>query len=117
MALKKKLPNGAGKRNNYVTVQVATDAAPNASGEVLPVWSTLCSRWAETVFSSGREFLAAMQVTPLLQGVIKLPYDALTKTITARHRIVDDGRIFNIAACWNENEDNEKMVLWLVGPD
>lgn len=117
MALKKRLANGAGKRNNYVTVMKASDSKPNASGEVIPVWSTLCERFAEAVFSSGREFVAALQVQPLLQGIIKLPFDPLTKTITARDRIVSDGKILNIVAVYNENGDNEKMVLWLQGPD
>ena len=109
-----KLRNAAGRRRTWVTVEQASDDVANATGEVLPQWTTLCSRWAEAAFTSGREFQAAMQVVPMLNGILKLRYDSLTKTITSRDRIKIGERVLNLSAVFNENEANETIVLWCV---
>lgn len=112
--LRGKLDNGAGKRNTRVTIEKASDKAANSSYEVTPTWTTLCERWAEMAITSGREFQAALQVVPQLMGIVKLPYDTRTKTITSRDRITIGDRTLNIAGIWNENETNEKIVVWCV---
>lgn len=114
--LKSKIPNAAGNRNNYVTVERASDADANTTGEVLPEWTLLCGRWVGAKITGGREFTAAMTTIPNLSSIQEMPYDTVTKTITPRDRINDDGRILNIAAVFNEGENNEKMILWLTEP-
>lgn len=114
MLKKSPLHNNAGSRNNYVTVQRASNATANSTGEVLVSWTTLCQRWAASKPTAGREFQAAMMAQPLLQAILELPYDATTKTITPRDRVLDDGRVQNIAAIFNENENNEKIILWII---
>lgn len=116
MMLKSKIANAAGARNNYVTIERATDAAANSTGEVLPEWTVLCQRWAGSQITGGREFTAAMSVQPMLQSIMELPYDTVTKTITPRDRFNDDGRILNINAVFNQGENNEKIILWLIEP-
>ena len=108
------LYNGAGKRNTYVTVERAADATANSTGEVLVTHSTLCNRWAGVKPTTGREFQAAMAAQPLLNAILELTYDAVTATITPRDRVILNGRPLNIAAVFNENENNEKIILWII---
>lgn len=114
MTLQRKLRTGAGKRTAFVLIEQAGNATANAVGEVLPEFTPLCRRWAEVAFTSGREFQAAMQIVPMLNGILKLPYDAKTATITSRDRVKISGRIVNISSVFNENEAREKIVLWCV---
>lgn len=117
MLPRSKITNAAGVRNNEVTIQVATDGEPNSMGEVKPVYLTSYKRWCETALTSGREFTAAMSIQPMLNAIIKLPHDSVTKSITPRDRIVDGGKVFNIAEVVNEGTNNEKMVLWCIRVD
>jgi len=74
----------------------------------------LCERWASSKPTTGREFQAAMTVQPLLNAILELPYDGITSTITPRDRVRLNGRLQNIAAVFNENENNEKIILWII---
>lgn len=118
MALTKHLKTGAGRMNRLVVIQSASDATPNASGEVIPIYTDLCVRWAEMVTNSGREFVAAMQVVASLQCILKIRYDSVTRTITERDRIQIRSatmyRTLSIVAIFNENENNERIVMWCV---
>lgn len=115
MSLKSTLRTGAGRRRTLVTVEIATDAAPNDSNEVLPEYLTSFNRFAEEMITSGREFQQAMQVVEMLQGIVKLPYDSKTATITARDRVKIGGRVLNLASPpINEGGRNEIMILWVT---
>ncbi len=114
--LTSKLYNAAGKRNNYLTIERATDATANSTGEVLPEFSVLCKRFASVKPTNGREFTAAMTVQPMLQSILELPYDSVTSTITPRDRVVMGERTLNIGAVFNENQNNEKIILWIIEP-
>lgn len=114
--IKSKLHNGAGSRNNYVTVQRAIDAPANDVNEVLPEFVDLGDYFVGSKPTYGREFQAAMQTQPMLKAILELPYDSVTSTITPRDRIVDNGRIMNIELIFNENENNEKIIVWVVEP-
>lgn len=108
------LYNGAGKRNTYVVIQQAADGTADTTGQVLPVFTTICSRWAAMKPTTGREFQAAMTAQPLLNAILELPYDNVTSTITPRDRVTLNGRHLNIAAVFNESENNEKIILWII---
>ncbi len=114
MLRSKVVGNAAAIFNRLVTIEKATDSAPNSAHEVVPVFTKTQPRWAEVVATSAREFVSAMQVTPMLSEIIKLRFDSFTKTITARDRLTIGSRIMNIAGVWNENETNEKIVIWCV---
>lgn len=114
--LKSKLPNAAGNRNNYVKIERCTDGDINTVFETPPSFSLLCERFAGTKITGGREFLAAMEVQPLLNSILELPYDSVTKTITPRDRIVFGERTLNIGSAFNEGDNNEKMILWIIEP-
>lgn len=116
MLQRSKLHNAAGPRNNYITIERAADGEADSTGQVLPVFTRLCQRWCSARITGGREFTAALAVQPILQSIQELPYDSVTKTITPRDRMNDDGRILNIAAVFNEGENNEKIILWLMEP-
>lgn len=110
----------AGRRRTRVVVEVATDAAANDAGEVHPEYLPENSfiRYAEEMLTSGREFVQAMQVIALLQGVIKLPYDSATAAITARDRVKIGSRVLNLAAPpINDGGQNRTMILWVVEPE
>lgn len=109
------LSNAAGRRNTNVSIQIATDSEPNSMGEVNPEYLTSYTRFAGMALTSGREFVAAMSVQPMLSAIIKLPYDSKTKCITPRDRICFDGKVYNISEVMNEGMANEKMVLWCTG--
>lgn len=114
MLRSKVVGNAAGLFNKLVVVEKATNAAPNSTHEVVPEFKNTESRWAELVCTSAREFVSAMQVTPMLSEIVKLRYDTFTKKITAKDRLRIGERILNIAGVWNENETNEKIVIWCV---
>lgn len=116
--LKSKIQNAAGSRNNYVTIQVATDGDRTASGDVNPEYLTEFGRWVEEMMTSGREMQIAMQTVAMLQGVIRLPYDEKTALITARDRVVNRGRVLNIASPpINVGGSNETILLYVVEPE
>jgi len=116
--MKPTLQYGAGKRQNRITIQVASDAPPNGSNEVVPQYLTSFDRFCEQLVQSGREFQNAMQTVGLLQGILKLPYDAKTAAISARDRVVIGGQIYNIAAPpINDGGANTQIILWVVMPE
>ncbi len=117
MLKKSPLANAAGALNNYVTVEQASDADPNASEEVLPEFSVLCQRFASAEITGGREFQTAMSTYANVNSVMELPYDPVTATITARDRLNMDGRILNIVRAYNQGNNNEKIILWLIEPE
>jgi SPP1 family predicted phage head-tail adaptor len=116
MLKKSPLHNAVGSRNNFVTIQRATNSGENDNYETLPDFNDLCSRFAGSKVTKGAEFMAALQVQPNLQAIYELPFDSVTKTITPRDRVTIDDRILNIAAAFNEGENNEKIILWLIEP-
>lgn len=116
--LKQSMPNSAGRRRTLVKVEIASDAAPNASNEVVPEYLTSFERFAEELLTSGREFQNAMQTVAMLQGILRLPYDSKTAAITSRDRVVIENRILNIAAPpMNEGGANERITLLIVEPE
>ena len=108
------MPRQLWQFNNKVQIQKATDASPNSVSEVLPVYTTTYPRWASIQPTSGREFMAAMQVLPTLNSIVVMQWDSKTSQISARDRIVIKDRTLNIAAVFNEGEDNHFIVLWCV---
>lgn len=114
MLPKSKMVNAAGPRNNYVTVLRVSDQSANAIGEVLPQYTKLCDRFVAAKITTGSEFLAAMQIQPMLKSILELPYDSVTKTIRPRDRVLDEGRIQNIDNVFNQGENNEKIILWII---
>jgi SPP1 family predicted phage head-tail adaptor len=114
MTFFKKMKSGAGRLNRLVSIYRASNSAPNGSYEVVPSYTLLTQRWAEMATNGGREFQAAMQTVAMLQCILKIRYDQITKTITSRDQVQINGRVLNIAAVFNESENNEKIVLWCV---
>jgi len=115
MSFKPTLAFGAGRRRVKVTCQIATDAPPNASNEVLPQYLSSFDRSAEDLKTSGKEFAFAMQQVASLYGIIKLAYDPKTAALSSRDRLIVNGQILHIAAPPNnENSQNERIVLWVV---
>lgn len=109
----------AGQRRTRVVVQVAVDAAANASGEVVPDFTQVSYvRYAKEMLTSGREFQYAMQTVAMLQGILKLPYDSRTKDLTARDRVVIGDRILNFAAPpIDEEGKHQTITIWVVEPE
>lgn len=104
----------AGAMNKRVRIMRASNGAATGSGAVTPVYAELCHPWAEIAPYAGREFQAALTTVPLLQSIVKIRWNATSKTITARDRVVLGDRTLEIAAVFNEGEKNRRMVLWCV---
>lgn len=112
--LKSKVYNGAGSRSSIATIEYLTELADSTTGEIARQWNVFCERYAEEMITSGREFMAAFSVQPILQGILKLPYDERTKLITPKMRLRIDGRVLNFAGVWDEGGTHEKIVLWCI---
>lgn len=105
---------GAGQRNVLCVVEQASDDEPNGMEEVLPKFKKLCDRWAKVSQSGGREFVEALVAVPLLNLILRLPYDEKTKQITTRDRIVNGCDVYNIVRAVDEDLQHKEMLLWCI---
>jgi SPP1 family predicted phage head-tail adaptor len=103
----------AGKYKTRVVIQTAVETV-NAIHEVAISWIDSESRWAQIAPTSGREFQAAMQVIPIIQSIVRVRSDNLTRAMTSKSRIKIGERILNIAAIYDETNERREVVLWCV---
>lgn len=97
----------AGQLRHRVTIQQRTDADDGAGGLTI-TWTPLTVLWASVAPQTGRETIAARQVTPAMTHLVRLRYYA---GLTTKHRVVLDGRALDILAIQNVEERNRELVL------
>jgi SPP1 family predicted phage head-tail adaptor len=103
----------AAKYKTRVTIQTAVETV-NALHEMAVSWLDSESRWAQIAPTSGREFQAAMQVIPIIQSIVRLRSDNLTRALTSKSRLKIGTRILNVAAIYDETNERREVVLWCV---
>ena len=96
-----------------LTIQQATEST-NDVHEVELTWGTYAKRWAKLAPSSGMEFHAALQTVPMLQAIVRMRSDELTRAITPKMRLLVGTRTLNIAAIYDETNERREVVLWCV---
>lgn len=102
----------AGEYIHPIVVQRNTEA-PNDAGQLLPTVATVCSRYARIDTTAGTEITLPEGDQNQAQRTVKLcvPYDSVTKTITARMNVTHDGRTFEITAARDVDGRREEIQL------
>lgn len=80
----------AGKRDQRVTFQRATETGDGAGGTIV-VWNNLISRWCAVSPLSGGERAAAQQTESPRNYRLTVPNDTGTRDLTTADRLVWDG--------------------------
>lgn len=100
---------GAGKLNALIEIQ-ELQLAPDGGGGHIKTWVSVGQLWANWRHQSMYERLNAMQ---LQSGIRHRVYVRYNEFITAKHRVVYQGKAFNIVAVVNVEELNEQLELQL----
>lgn len=83
----------AGKLRHRIELQKPVSAQDPVSGEIVRSWEYVATLWAEVTPLSVREFIAAQASQSEISARIKI---RRRTDVTARHRIVFRGQIYNI---------------------
>ena len=73
-------------------------------------WATIATRWGQVKPMSSKELVASNQVQSNATHEVKLRYDS-SLNLTAKDRILYDGRFLNIESIINVGERNKEYVL------
>lgn len=101
-----------GRLNQRITVQQRT-ATLDSYGQELNTWNDVATVWANVKPISGREKMRGMAIESQLTHTVAVRYRAAfmpPKTVDA-YRINYDGRIFNITAARDLDEDREYIIF------
>jgi len=99
-----------GRLRNYITIQQPTESF-DSNGELVLTWSTFVQCWAEILPLVGREYYSARQVNAELTGKIRMRY---IKNITAKMRIIDGAKTYEIASPPIDVENKHIELVLLV---
>lgn len=97
----------SGLLRHKITIQRGTETQ-NSFNEPIVSWSTFAQRYAELLPQTGREFIAARQIVPELQHLIRLRWLA---GVTPKMRVTMDGRVFDILAGIDLDGRNTELHL------
>lgn len=98
-----------GPLRQRVTLQTATEApSPTGSGQLVPTWSNVGDFWARVDTLDGRELFYARQVIAKASSKVTMRQVA---TITAKDRLIYDGRTLNISSVVKVDNRNEWYQL------
>lgn len=98
----------AGRLRHLVTIQQELEDQSSLTGAVTKVWSTLASVHASVEPLTGRELQRAMAERAELTYTVRMRYVA---GLTPRHRLLYDGRVFNIRSVVDVEERHRETVL------
>jgi SPP1 family predicted phage head-tail adaptor len=102
----------AGALRKRVTIQQPIEGSRDELGERPVNWGDVTTVWAELLPQSGREFFRASQVRADLTDVVRIRY---RPGISARMRLLLNGRVLNLAAPPVNVEDrNRELLLYCV---
>lgn len=100
----------SGQLQHRIEIQSPTETR-DSMGQTVTTWQTTHVRWAAINPLSDREQFYASQVRPeTTHRVIFRYFD----TLTHRHRLKRDNRIFDILSIINPNESNEMLQVDVV---
>lgn len=97
----------AKKLKKRITIQQPVEVSDSGGGYTLS-WSDLASVWAEVKPVSGREDYRALKLESKVTHKVTIRHRS---DVTAGMRISMGGRVFNIRAVMNQDEENEKLLL------
>jgi SPP1 family predicted phage head-tail adaptor len=87
----------AGRLDRRITIQ-GQSIAHSDSGQEEITWSDVATVWAEKREDRGDERFATRQIVGHGVTVFRIRWSAAVAAVTSEHRIVFDGRAFNITA-------------------
>jgi SPP1 family predicted phage head-tail adaptor len=100
-------PLTSGELTRRVVIQSFTDVDDGGGGSER-TWSTVATVWAKIEPGTGREFLAAQQVTPELSHLLTIRYRT---DVTAKCRAVYGSQVFAIHTVADVDAKHERLVL------
>ena len=101
-----------GRFDKRITLQ-SRSATLDAYGQQIDSWSDIATVWANVKPIGGREKLKAIQVDSILSHTVAIRYNASfmpPRTVDA-WRIVYNGRLFNIMAAMDLNEERKYIIF------
>lgn len=110
-----------GQLDRRIEIQQPIETQDN-SGESIQSWDTIASVWAQKIENRGQERFTAQQLSGRAIRTFRFRWNSRTQEITVKHRIVFDGRSFNITDvreigrrdgievdCWTDSEEPLKQ--------
>lgn len=85
----------AGRMDRRIEIQGKT-ITPDAHGEETEGWATIATVWAEKRENGGSERFTAQQLIGSQVVTFRFRWSNAVKVITSEHRILFDGRIYEI---------------------
>lgn len=101
-------PVRAGRYDKRVEIEAVTTAVSD-DGSPQESWVEFGRRWARVVPETGREYALALQVMADVSLVLEMRFIA---GVTPRHRVRFRGRLFEIGAAINVEEQNRVTLLY-----
>ena len=100
----------SGPLREKVIVQVTTPSQ-DSYGEPIDSWGTYVTRWAEVTPINGTEKWAGNENLAQVTHRFRIRYDSSTKSITPKHRISYDSRIFDILSATNTGTRDREIII------
>lgn len=97
----------SGKFRHRLTIQQVTETR-GATGEIERSWSTFAERWGAMTPLAGREYFMSAQRNAEVTHRFELRF---TPGVTAKMRVLHDGRTFNIEGVIDVEERHREMHL------
>lgn len=100
----------AGDLNKKATFETLT-RTPDGGGGFTEIWGSPLTVWAQFSPERGRERIQAGRVADALAGVLRIRSSSRTRAITTQHRVLLDGRYWNIRSAANPDQRNDMLEL------
>jgi SPP1 family predicted phage head-tail adaptor len=100
----------AGKLRHRITIEAPT-ASQDEYGEPIPTWAPLFTVWAAREDLAGREYFAAAQIQSEVTTKFRIRH---RDGITAKMRVNDGGRLYDIAAVQDPEGRGRELILLCV---
>ena len=97
----------AGNLRNYVTIQKPAESQ-DSNLELITIWTTFATIWAEILPLAGREYWASRQTVSEATGKIRMRY---IYGVTTKMRIIDGTKTYDIEAVIDIENRHKEIVL------
>ena len=97
-----------GRLKHRITIQAQSDTAYSELGQPTENFTTQATVWGEIIPMSGREAYYAKQVQPDVTHKITIRGG---QTVTPKHRLSHESRIFNVLSSTREDERTRYMII------
>lgn len=100
----------AGKLDRRITIERYT-ATQDAFGGDVEAWTALTTIYAQRTDTSSKERIASQQVNATVDTRFKFRFSSVTKTVTAKDRILFDGDHYDINGSPRETKEGRSRFL------